>query len=601
MGNKISDNKQRQLILYKDIKNRIKIKNNIGVKDNIYISKLTENDLLHLNNDIFESYNTIHLKEQISEKNKIINKKDETVETTVKINFIKKKKGKISNSKHNENIVCDKNEKKEFELDYSGFYGVEKLTDNDEIDYINYIKKKKKKPLSYENKGRQNGEKNNNFKYKERKKNTLLKKKKTDYTKSCIETDNSILNNTTENNEDKTNLNKIQNNEIYENCNKKTELKHVKINMNKQGKNDFSLYKYENDNIIEKKKNKKKNTINYIKCEINKDDTTNENTCIKEKNKLNSKFLNILKEKKILQNILSFLACNDLLEFQRTCSIIYICVSDFLDYICLNIYSKFKKEYIPYFKPVNFFYKYEYLYTDKPSFRLDCILIAKVEKRCTGYNNRFGYKHKYIYDKKKGTYCIYFNFNVLKSNASKTIEIHKDISYNNGDDINISHIINKDACPNDYICIPINLYNFLGIVNYNSIYFFPNKLSKHLTYNNQFDDQLWYNSNEYNSLIKDKNIIPSESFLPHLKHVQTIYSGMDITIMKSTYKAVEPGRLGKRSYLLWGNYFIIKNKYDPIYIFLKREGLQHDYLYHNFYLRVGDHIVFYLIKGGNNI
>lgn len=108
--------------------------------------------------------------------------------------------------------------------------------------------------------------------------------------------------------------------------------------------------------------------------------------------------------------------------------------------------------------------------------------------------------------------------------------------------------------------------------------------------------------------------------------------------MKSTYKAVEPGnpfplyatppatsplrffiifpsffrhffiifppflgRLGKRSYLLWGNYFIIKNKYDPIYIFLKREGLQHDYLYHNFYLRVGDHIVFYLIKGGNNI
>ncbi|EAA19604.1 hypothetical protein, partial [Plasmodium yoelii yoelii] len=508
---------------------------------------------------------------------------------------------KISNSKHNENIVCDKNEKKEFELDYSGFYGVEKLTDNDEIDYINYIKKKKKKPLSYENKGRQNGEKNNNFKYKERKKNTLLKKKKTDYTKSCIETDNSILNNTTENNEDKTNLNKIQNNEIYENCNKKTELKHVKINMNKQGKNDFSLYKYENDNIIEKKKNKKKNTINYIKCEINKDDTTNENTCIKEKNKLNSKFLNILKEKKILQNILSFLACNDLLEFQRTCSIIYICVSDFLDYICLNIYSKFKKEYIPYFKPVNFFYKYEYLYTDKPSFRLDCILIAKVEKRCTGYNNRFGYKHKYIYDKKKGTYCIYFNFNVLKSNASKTIEIHKDISYNNGDDINISHIINKDACPNDYICIPINLYNFLGIVNYNSIYFFPNKLSKHLTYNNQFDDQLWYNSNEYNSLIKDKNIIPSESFLPHLKHVQTIYSGMDITIMKSTYKAVEPGRLGKRSYLLWGNYFIIKNKYDPIYIFLKREGLQHDYLYHNFYLRVGDHIVFYLIKGGNNI
>ncbi|SCN61121.1 conserved Plasmodium protein, unknown function [Plasmodium chabaudi adami] len=594
MGNKISDNKQKQLILYKDIKNRIKIKNNIGIKDNIYISKVAENDLLILNDDIFESYSPFHINEQTTGQNKIINEKDETVETAVKINFVKKKKVQTSNSKDNEDNTYYENEKKEFELDYSGFFSVEKLIDNDEIDYINFIKKKKS-TLSLEDKGKHNGEikkkeKDNHFKYKESKKNTLLKKKKTDYNKT-IETDNA---------EDKTNLNKIQPIEIYENCSKKTELKYVKINMNKQGKNESSLCKCENDNIVEKKK--KKIPIHYIKCEINKD-TTSENTCIKDKSKskTNSKFLNILKEKKILQNILSFLACNDLLEFQRTCSIIYICVSDFLDYICLNIYSKFNKEYNSYFKPVNYFYKYEYLYTDNPSSRLDCILIAKVEKSCTGYNNRFGYKHKYIYDKKKETYCVYFNFNVLKSNSSKTIEIHKDISYNNGDDINISHIINKDACPNDYICIPINLYNFLGTVNYKSISFFPNKLSKHLRYNNQFDDQLWYNSTEYNSLIKDKNLISSECFLPHLKHIQTIYSGMDVTIMKSTYKAVEPGKLGKRSYLLWGNYFIIKNKYDPIYIFLKREGLQHDYLYHNFYLRVGDNIVFYLIKGGNNI
>ncbi|CRG93775.1 conserved Plasmodium protein, unknown function [Plasmodium gallinaceum] len=599
MGNKISESKHRQNILYKNIKNKIKQKNDIDIKSNLYICKLNEKNLHNINNEIFELFNTYEENETEKEtkdnkenKNKYVKikfKKEKDIEKEQNENIYKKKTDNIEDNiikknkekqdeeeKHLKDISEQKktneNPKKNFELDYGYFYNVEEKNNHNK-----FLKKKK----LLKHMGKIKNEKDQKLKNTETAEIVLLKT--TDSLNKNIKS-NEINYNNNENiffNEEKNNTTIIKNSHMDNKEFFKSSFKCIELKLLP----DDSYTRNIKGNTPEI------NNSNNIQIKDNK----------KKINKVLNKFLNIFKEKKILQNVLSFLNCKDLLSFQKTCSIIYIYVSDFLDYICLNIYYNFKKIYDLYFTPINFFYKYEYLYTDKPSFRLDCILISKIKKGCIGYNNRFGYKYNYIYDKRKSNYYVYFNFNVLKKNSSRTIEIHKDISYNNGDDINVSHIINNDVCSNDYICIPINLYNCIGNVDFNSINFISNRLSKYIIYNNQLDDQLWYNKEEYEILIKENNLITFESLLPHLKHISTIYSGIDVTVMKSIYKAVQPGKLGKKSYNLWGNYFIIASKYDPVFTFLKREGLQHDYIYHNFYLRVGDSVVFYLIKGGNNI
>ncbi|VWU49027.1 conserved protein, unknown function [Hepatocystis sp. ex Piliocolobus tephrosceles] len=652
MGNKVSDTKRKKFILYKDIKNRIKTKNNFDARNNIFISETHEKKLVNLNNEIFdfycsfqdnEEYKTENVHEQELEQkekntnsniiikfNKHINnnKQLNTTYTNLKKELLKESvviesnnsfehsgECKDDNKKKKKSITTTKDEKKSFELDYGIFYNIEEKID---INYKNKsLNSNVKTTISTDKNVETINENLDELKNKKQIKNTLLKKQTT-----------------------QTNLKKIINNNEQCSIIKKEKDKNNNNNVNQittplciNGNSNSSINNKQvnttllktNNLILESNQNNKREDI--LTCDDNNNDTlTNDNfsntykTLNKKKeeeeeeeetkniytyhksnenNKNNHVFIKLLKKKKILQNILSFLNCSELLEFQKTCSIIYIYVSDFLDYICLNIFYKFQKTYQQYFTPFNFFYKYECLYTDKPSYRLDCILIAKIDKKCAGYNNRFGYRHKYIYDKNKNIYYIYYNFNVMKSNSTRIIEIHKDISYNNGDDINVSHIINTDACANDYICIPINIYNFIGTVDYKSIIFIPNKLNKYVIYNNQFDDQLWYSSEEYKNTMQENELVSSTSFLPYLKPMETIYSGIDVTVMKSTYKAVQPGNLGRRSYVLWGNYFIIEDKYDSIFVFLKREGLQHDYIYHNFYLRVGDLIVFYLIKGGN--
>ncbi|KAI4837304.1 F-box protein FBXO1 [Plasmodium brasilianum] len=676
MGNKIPENKKRQFILYKDIKNRIKKKNHIDIKSNIYICKLNEKDLQNFNNEIFDTYNTY----EENQEQYITSDQEEKEGTEIKINLKKTKdneefykcthiKGKnsfikgISNRKEKE-IGKEKDKREDlwyikkkdydkekntnyFELDYGCFYNLEEKTKTPQKSYSKFVKIKKKKSLTMltqlqngQNLKQKNREKKeggeeeeeeedeqmvtNNAVVNEKAKFSSLKIKNNltddNYKTSTRRNEKGLFQSIGTGNVHPTNNSRVDDKEeTLRSSFKSMEIKLLPGDTYTMHKKCSSVHKKNNASKCNSNSNSIIGSNSIVSCNsittsnhirdscssINSERTNGQKSIFREKHQtgaliFSKKFFNLFKEKKILQNVLSFLNCTDLLEFQKTCSIIYIYVSDFLDYICLNIYSNFKRAYGLYFIPFNFFYKYEYLYTDKPSFRMDCILIAKIEKGCIGYNNRFGYKYKYIYDKKKSNYYVYFNFNVLKSNSSKTIEIHKDISYNNGDDINVSHIINNDVCSNDYICIPINLYNFIGIVDFNSISFISNKLSKYLSYNNHLDDQLWYNSDEYKILIKENNLISAQCFLPHLKHIKTIYSGIDVTVMKSTYKAVEPGKMGKRSYILWGNYFIIEKKFDPVFTFLKREGLQHDYVYHNFYLRVGDSIIFYLIKGGNN-
>ncbi|SBS85337.1 conserved Plasmodium protein, unknown function [Plasmodium ovale] len=654
MGNKVPENKQRQFILYRDIKRKIKAKHNIDIRNNIYICKLKEKKLLSYNDEICDTYCTLQLNQDDKKES---GKEEEKDSTYVKINFRKtrikhsgkssqcaqlkskdvtgrrysgmepfedKKKLHVGEPSADSGHVDvsnasatggdrgnrgggSKNEKRHFELDYGSFYNVEERANVVQQRYNARVKKKKS---GFDFAGMQ-CEGDAELRNRDITKVALLKKKKKVFSRNngSISSGKSNSNSRCLSNRD----------ECSPFSDVKGDVPH---------KTSGYMYERKEDGIpplgaIQFKMLSEEAKHRNAKCASalprswgNKDDTCtrsndlNSNTPSywenEKKNILTPIrkstevcFLSLFKKKSILQNVLSFLNCSDLLQFQKTCSIVYIYVSDFLEYVCLNIYYKFRKAYRSYFVPFNFFYKYEYLYTDKPSFRLDCILIARIEKDCVGYNNRFGYKHKYLHEKRKNSYYVYFNFNVLKSNSSRRIEIHKDISYNNGDDINVSHIINNDVCSNDYICIPINLYNFFGIVDFNSINFVSNQMSKYLRYNNHLDDQLWYNMQEYITLRKESNLISSECFLPHLRHIKTIYSGIDVTVMKSTYKAVQPGKLGRRSYILWGNYFIIENKFDPVFIFLKREGLQHDYIYHNFYLRVGDSIVFYLIKGGN--
>ncbi|CAA9989131.1 conserved Plasmodium protein, unknown function [Plasmodium knowlesi strain H] len=669
MGNKISENKQRQIIMYKNIKNKIKKKHNLDVRRNIYISLLKEKELSNVNSEIFEAY-----KEQEEsgcgrvDGNGGITKKNtrEGNGTYVKINFKKgeththvggehmgrkcsdggrREEGKPTTLKkkedhrygfhegsdresgpgqrsddqsnrrndHRSGTPSDSpNEKRHFELDYGFFFNVEERSSAySQTRCSTYVKKKKKKKERSEISEDRNEIENSKLKGGNGRKGTTLRRKV-----SSLEMNSRIATRKSESVDmvDDTKDSTVADSFVgrtFESYTGTGSFAHSVSESAPTGRSenrDVSSFNSlplqllpdvpttQGERLVLTRemnidKCKKEDIEGHVDCSKKPSDTVGKST----------RFLSLIKRKNILRNILSFMNCRDLLELQKTCSMVYVLVSDFLDYICLHIFLKFKRAYEGYFTPFDCFYKYEVLYTDNPSFRLDCILLAKIEKRAVGHNNRFGYKYKYQFDKKKqSSYHVYYNFNVLKKNVARKIEIHKDISYNNGDDINVSHIISNDVCANDYICIPINLFNIIGTVNFHSITFMENKLNRHITYSNGLDDQLWYDREEYKTLIKEDNLVSSECFLPYLKHVKTIYSGIDVTVMKSTYRAIQPGKLGRRSYNLWGNHFIIQGKPDPVFAFLKREGLQHDYIYHNFYLRVGDSIVFYLIRGGNH-
>ncbi|ANQ09158.1 Uncharacterized protein PCOAH_00034850 [Plasmodium coatneyi] len=651
MGNKISENKQRQIIMYKNIKNKIKKKHNLDIRRNIYISLLKEKELSNVNSEIFEAYKGqedngcggMDENGAIAEKSTIGGDG-----TYVKINFkkrethnhvgrkcsdggrreggkpttLKKKQhhgygvhedsnGESCTGQRDDHRSDSPNDKRHFELDYGFFFTVEERSSAySQARSSTYVKKKKKKERSDISEERIDGD-NSNFKRGNRRKGTTLRRKESSLERSSrVATQKGESVHMVGDAEDST-VGDSSIGHTFESCSGMRSATQSQSecaptgrseNRDESSFNSLSLQLLPDVPTTQGEKPIKSKQINTDKCK--KRDIEGHVNCSKEPSDTvgnSTRFLNLIKGKNILRNILSFMNCRDLLELQKTCSMVYVLVSDFLDYICLHIFLKFKRAYEGYFTPFDCFYKYEVLYTDNPSFRLDCILLAKIEKRAVGHNNRFGYKYKYQFDEKKqSSYHVYYNFNVLKKNVARKIEIHKDISYNNGDDINVSHIISNDVCANDYICIPINLFNIIGTVNFHSITFLENKLSKHVTYSNGLDDQLWYDREEYKTLIKEDNLVSSECFLPYLKHVKTIYSGIDVTVMKSTYRAVQPGKLGRRSYALWGNHFIIQSKPDPVFAFLKREGLQHDYIYHNFYLRVGDSIVFYLIRGGNH-
>ncbi|CAG9477907.1 conserved Plasmodium protein, unknown function [Plasmodium vivax] len=707
MGNKISENKQRQIIMYKNIKNKIKKKHNLDVRRNIYISLFKEKELSSVNSEIFEAYRAQEESGCDGDRGRgenggLVEKSTRGRDGTyVKVNIKKgethsrggvthgggthvggahvsrksaeggrREEGKPTASKrkqhhgygdhgdtdegsgagqgsdhrsgrserrserrsdHRSNLQrnrqrerqCDSpDEKRHFELDYGFFFTVEERPSSHSQARSNtYVKKKKKKERSDISEEPNDGE-NSKLKRGNRRKGATLRRKE-----SSLERNSRVA---TRKGESVRMVDDAKDSTVggssvgrsFESCNGTRSSAHSASesaptvqtaqmsrseNPEESSFNSLSLSLLPDAPPTKGERPVKLRQMNKDECKQR--DTQKRVNCVSGINLAKkpsdaegktTKFLNLVKEKNILRNILSFMNCSDLLELQKTCSLVYILVSDFLDYICLHIFLKFKRAYEGYFTPFDCFYKYEVLYTDNPSFRLDCILIAKIEKRAVGHNNRFGYKYKYQFDAKQNSYHVYYNFNVLKKSVARKIEIHKDISYNNGDDINVSHIISNDVCANDFICIPINLFNIIGTVNFDSITFTENKLSRHVTYSNGLDDQLWYDREEYKALIKEDNLVSSECFLPHLKHVQTIYSGIDVTVMKSTYRAVQPGTLGRRSYALWGNHFIIESKPDPVFAFLKREGLQHDYIYHNFYLRVGDSIVFYLIRGGNH-
>lgn len=656
MGNVSSSNKKCGVILYRDIKSRIKERKKLNKNHNIYLDERKDKNLHELNKTIIDFYNEMHEEfdfKKIEEEEATERERENKESVPVKIKFRKVRIEHESNHIDKGNSEINKMNLND-EVEEIQMVNIRRVTPNPEK-VENWIHKKKTESIETTTTAKTSKKKTNNmsesaeFNY------------SSFYSVDELKKENNKNNNAISNKNEHKNKNKTNNQQIVEKekhtdkkvrsskeKEKKNESKREdevhKINernhkdknhdppitihqinqMSQKSSKDFcknpnnihtNHVDFYDDNMTnttimkpEKKQingdlhlhEKKKKYIDPLVPLREQSNSITNRTRLKQKNKNSTKKLfKLIKKKTILETMLQFLNCNEILSFQRTCSTVYISISDFLDYICLHLFNKFQKKYQPYFTPFNYYYKYEYLYTYRPSYRLDCIIIAEINKECAGFNNRFGYKYNYIYDKHKNHYNVFFNFNVLKKNSPRTIEIHKDISYNNGDDINVSLIHEPDVCVQDFICIPINLYNVLGTVDFNGISFINNKITPPITHTNNFDDQLWYEAKEYQSLLKDTIISNHQSLDPYLKHINTIYSGIDITIMKSTYKAIKSGTLGKKGYYLWGNYFIIKEKHEPIFIFLKREGLQHDYIYHNFYLRVGDKVIFFLIKGGN--
>jgi hypothetical protein len=243
--------------------------------------------------------------------------------------------------------------------------------------------------------------------------------------------------------------------------------------------------------------------------------------------------------------------------------------------------------------------------------RVDRILIARVTGALAGRCAKVSYGFSYSEggassvnqkgNKDKSSARFFessFKFDTYSRGKSRSFWIHKDICRFHGDETRVVATQNiTPVCVNDRVEIAVNLFNAMGMVDLEQVYWKPLEVQSVQRRECPIEQELfdWYDLDAFQSQSVERLQIP-DFFGPQLAHVATSYAGIDVAVSRTRLCAEAPGVVPQADRIL-GSRFEVLPRASPIILPLKRVGLQHD-RFTKIQLRQGDSIQLYISQGG---
>jgi len=321
----------------------------------------------------------------------------------------------------------------------------------------------------------------------------------------------------------------------------------------------------------------------------------------------------VFMEAGLLRIVIEFLFGGALIRCFEVCPLWFVVFYKMLDDIFAKIDKDFKKYY-------GHSLTLEYARTDwspvhvaEAGIRIDRILIARVTSQHIGMSTKIAYDFSYKpcrsltdgndnnkdgSEKPGGKYDCAFKFDTYSKGKARSFWIHKDICRFHGDETRVAATQNiTPVCVHDRIEIAVNLFNAMGLVDVNQVYWhemevFPLQRRECPIEQELFD---WYDLDSFQSQSVERLQIP-DFFSPQLVHCSTEYAGIDVAVSRTRLRADSVGVVPQADRIL-GSRFEVLPRTSPIILPLKRVGLQHD-RFTKIQLRQGDSIQLYISQGG---
>ncbi|EPT26137.1 hypothetical protein TGME49_310930 [Toxoplasma gondii ME49] len=195
--------------------------------------------------------------------------------------------------------------------------------------------------------------------------------------------------------------------------------------------------------------------------------------------------------------------------------------------------------------------------------------------------------------------------------SSRTLWMHRDLCRFHGDETGVAAMGSvSSVCVGDFVEVAVTVYNGGGRVALDKVKWLPARVEwrrEAVSTRGVFNREIcplercspdWLPADQFRIMTTERLKAP-EDFSPCLKHVKTEFSGMDVAVRKSTYRAVRQGSLGSAACRSWGFPCEILPQGVPVVCSLTRWGLQHD-RFLSVQLREGDIIDYYMSQGGAN-
>lgn len=199
-------------------------------------------------------------------------------------------------------------------------------------------------------------------------------------------------------------------------------------------------------------------------------------------------------------------------------------------------------------------------------------------------------------------YQAQFRFETIRTGSKRQIWIQRDMCRFHGDELMVASMSNVPTiCVGDLIEIPVNIANAFGLVDVNTISWFPlefisdpyRQFGQHCEL--ERPKQLWLGLDQFQPSTNER-LQNNDHFGPQWKHVKTDFTGIDVVLSRSKYSATEIGEVPNAKRWL-GLEACVRDAKLPIVCALTRLGLQHD-RFSMKHFRQGDSIWLYVSQGG---
>ena len=267
--------------------------------------------------------------------------------------------------------------------------------------------------------------------------------------------------------------------------------------------------------------------------------------------------------------------------------------------------------------------------SNKIGTRIDRVLIAEPLPILAGHTIKLRYTYKLMNN--PNSYKAEYKFDCAPK-GKRTVWAHKDECRFHGDESKQAYTQQvPEVCTTDNIEIAFNWFNLQGLVDLDTIDWQPPliqdtkavlkslQLASLQTPKNslassedieilkkklyiytisrscevEINQSEWYDHQYY---IKPKEVYKYDHFSPFLQLIRTEFAGVDVTISRSTFKAIQPG-IVPDSLSRIGIMIEVKPQNSEIIQEVKRMGLLYD-RHRPIQLREGDTFVLYISRGG---